>query len=68
MWVKESFQINGKKTLLGTRLDSIIDSSKFIAQNEKVNNQGKNRSQQKPECKSRIFVKLNSDIFVILND
>ena len=68
MWVKESFQINGKKTLLGTRLDSIIDSSKFIAQNEKVNNQGKNRNQQKPECKSRIFVKLNSDIFVILND
>ena len=67
MWVKESFQINGKKTLLGTRLDS-IDSSKFIAQNEKVNNQGKNRNQQKPECKSRIFVKLNSDIFVILND
>lgn len=49
MWIKECFQINEKKTLLEKKLDS-INSSKFIAQNEQVNNQGKIHNQQKPEC------------------
>ena len=33
MWIKESFQINGKKTLLEKKFDS-IDSSKKIPNEE----------------------------------